>query len=58
MKKIVKVRKESVPVSVTKTSIETPKKVLITEVNENLGREELNLLAIKLNEVIKHINAL
>jgi len=57
MKKIVKVRKESVPVSVTKTSIETPKKVLITEVNENLGREELNLLAIKLNEVIKHINA-
>ena len=53
-----KKKKEVKPEIKVEKVIESPKKALINEVNENLGREELNLLAIKLNEVIKHINAL
>jgi hypothetical protein len=35
-----------------------PQKVLIAEVGTDLGRDELNALAHKINEVIKAINAL
>ena len=33
-----------------------PEKVLITEIGTDLGRDELNALARKLNEVIQAIN--
>jgi hypothetical protein len=63
MKKIVKkvekkAEKKAVVKEVEAPVCVKPEKVLIEEVNTDLGRGDLNALASKLNEVIKTLNTL
>ena len=56
MKKVIKKIKEVKKLEAECNKVMCEQRVLIAETNENLGREDLNTLASKVNEIIRQLN--